>query len=79
MTHIDVHIGDASYDDWEVVRDFPDLETASAFCQLLDEAGLEAVITSDHQLDEFHRGDIALRVPPGKWSAANEALEPPEA
>ena len=64
MTHIDLHIGDASYDDWEVVRDFPDLETAQAFCQLLDEAGLYAVITSDHELDVFHRGDIALRVPP---------------
>ena len=78
LTHVDLHIGDASYDDWEVVRDFPDLETAQAFCQLLDEAGLEAVITSDHELDEFHRGDIALRVPPGKWSEAEEALSEPE-
>lgn len=78
MTHIDLHVGDSGYDDWEVVRDFGDLETAQAFCQLLDEAGLEAVLTSDYELDEFHRGDIAMRVPPGKWSEANEALDPPE-
>jgi hypothetical protein len=60
------------------VRDFPDLETAQAFCQLLDEAGLEAVLTSDYELDKFHRGDVALRVPPGKWSEAEEALSEPE-
>ena len=78
MTHIDLYVGDSGYDDWEVVRDFGDLETAQAFCQLLDEAGLEAVLTSDYALDEFHRGDIAMRVPPGKWSEANEALDPPE-
>jgi len=78
VTHIDLHIGDSGYDDWEVVRDFGDLETAQAFCQLLDEAGLEAVLTSDYELDEFHHGDIAMRVPPGKWSEANEALDAPE-
>ena len=78
MAQIELYVGDARFDDWEVVRDFADLETAQAFCQLLDEQGLDAVITSDYELDEFHRGDIALRVPPGKWSAANEALEPPD-
>jgi hypothetical protein len=36
------------------------------------------VITSDHELDEFNRGDVALRGPPGNWSAANDALEAPE-
>ena len=77
MTHIDLHIGDAGYDDWDVVRDFADLETASAFCQLLDEAGLEAVITSDYELDEWGRGDISLQVPPGRWSEANELLDEP--
>ena len=28
-------------------------------------------------LDEFGRGDIALRVPPGRWSEAEEALGEP--
>lgn len=74
MTQIELYIGDARFDDWEVVRDFEDLQTAQAFCQLLDEQGLDAVITSDYELDEFHRGDIALRVPPGQWSDAEEAL-----
>jgi hypothetical protein len=78
VTFIELYVGDARFDDWEVVRDFSDLETAQAFCQLLDEAGLDAVITADHELDEFHHGDIALRVPPGKWSEANEALDAPE-
>ncbi len=36
------------------------------------------MITSDYELDKFHRGDIALRVPPGKWSEAEEALTEPE-
>jgi hypothetical protein len=35
------------------------------------------VITADHPLDEFRRGDIALRVPPGEWSRANELLDEP--
>ena len=66
-----------SYDDWDVVRDFDDLETARAWRQQLTDAGHEAVITSDHPLNEYGRGDIALRVPPGKWSEANEALDEP--
>ena len=74
MAQIELYVGDARFDDWEVVRDFADLETAQAFCQLLDEQGLDAVITSDYELDEFHRGDIALRVPPSQWSDAEEAL-----
>jgi hypothetical protein len=78
LTHIDLYVGDPRFDDWEVVRDFGDLETAQAFCQLLDEAGLEAVLTADWELDKFNRGDIAMRVPPGKWSEANEALDEPE-
>ena len=71
-------VGDAAYDDWEVVRDFGELETARAWRQQLTDAGLEAVITSDYELDEWGRGDIALRVPPGRWSEANELLEEPE-
>src|SRR3954452_21745993 len=73
----ELKIGDASYDDWDVVRDFEDLETARAWRQQLTDAGHEAVITSDHPVNEYGRGDIALRVPPGKWSEANELLDEP--
>jgi hypothetical protein len=72
----DLHVGDPSYDDWDVVRDFEDLETARAWRQQLTDAGVDAVITSDYPLNEYGRGDIALRVPPGRWSEANELLEP---
>jgi hypothetical protein len=74
----EVHIGDASYDDWDVVRDFEDLETARAWRQQLTDAGMDAVITSDYPLNEYGRGDIALRVPPGRWSGANELLDEPD-
>jgi hypothetical protein len=73
----ELHVGDASYDDWEVVRDFEDLETARAWRQQLTDAGLEAVITSDYPLNEYGRGDIAVRVPSGRWSEANELLDEP--
>jgi hypothetical protein len=73
----ELRVGDASYDDWDVVRDFGELETARAWRQQLTDAGVEAVITSDHPLDEYGRGDIALRVPPGRWSEANELLDEP--
>ena len=56
------------------LHDFEDLETARAWRQHLAEAGIEAVITSDWPLDHFGRGDIALRVPPGRWSDADEFL-----
>jgi hypothetical protein len=69
-----VHVGDPAYDDWEVVRDFEDLATARAWRQTLEEAGIESVLTSDWPLDRFDRGDIALRVPPGSWSDAEELL-----
>jgi hypothetical protein len=73
----ELHVGDAGYDDWDVVRDFEELETARAWRQQLTDADMEAVLTSDHSLDEFGRGDIALRVPPGRWSEANEQLDEP--
>ncbi|MGH2956495.1 MAG: hypothetical protein ACRDL6_05825 [Solirubrobacterales bacterium] len=73
----ELKVGDAAYDDWEVVRDFEELEAARAWRQQLTDAGLEAVITSDYPLDEYGRGDIALRVPPGRWSEANELLDEP--
>jgi hypothetical protein len=70
----DLHVADPRFDDWEVVRDFEDVETASAWCRHLREAGMEAVITSDWPLDRFGRGDIALRVQSGHWSDAEEFL-----
>jgi hypothetical protein len=73
-TGADLQVGDPRFDDWEVVRDFEDVETARAWCQHLSESGVEAVITSDWPLDRFGRGDIALRVPPGRWSEAEELL-----
>jgi hypothetical protein len=70
----ELFVGDASFDDWEVVRDFEDLPTARAWRQHLVEAGIDAVMTSDWPLDHFERGDIAVRVPPGSWSDAEEFL-----
>jgi len=59
------------------VRDFGDLKAARAWRQQLVEMGIEAVITSDYPLDKWGKGDIALRVPPGRWSEANELLDEP--
>ena len=71
----DLHVGDPRFDDWEVVRDFEDLDTARAWHQNLVERGLSgAVLTADWPLDRFGRGDIALRVPPEMWSEAEELL-----
>jgi hypothetical protein len=69
-----IHVGDPRFDGWEVVRDFEDLESASAWRRHLAEAGIECVLTSDWPLDRFGRGDVALRVPPGLWSEAEELL-----
>jgi len=68
-------IGDAAYDDWDVVRDFEDLETARAFRQALSDHGVESVLTSDWPLDRWGRGDIALRVPAGQGLDAEDLLE----
>jgi hypothetical protein len=70
----DIHVGDATYDHWAVVRDFEDLETALAFRDQLREAGIKAVLTSDWELDRFRRGDIALRVEPGDYGDAEVLL-----
>jgi hypothetical protein len=71
----ELHVGDASYDDWDVVADYPELETARAFHQALAEQGITAVLTSDWPLDEWGRGDIALRVPAGQGADAEELLD----
>ena len=73
----ELRVGDAAYDDWEVVQDFEALETARAFRQSLTDQGMRAVLTADWPVDEYGRGDIALRVPKGKWSEANEMLDEP--
>lgn len=73
----DLHVGDPRFDEWEVVRDYEDLETARAWRQRLTELGVPSELTADWALDEFGRGDIALRVPPGRWSEAEEALGEP--
>ena len=73
----EVEVGNPAYDDWEVVRDFGELEAARAWRQSLAEQGLEdAVLTADWPLDRFGRGDIALRVPADLWSEAEELLAP---
>jgi hypothetical protein len=69
-----LHVGDATYDDWAVVRDFEDLETALAFRDQLRDAGIKAVLTSDWELDRFHRGDIALRVQGADYGDAETLL-----
>ncbi len=56
------------------MREFEDVETGRAWRQQLEEAGIEAVISSDHPTDRFGRGDIYLQVPPDLWSEAEEFL-----
>ena len=74
----ELHVGEARFDGWTVVRDFDDLEAARAFRQFLRERGLDSVLTADHPLDEFGHGDIALRVRPELFSEAEAALGEPE-
>ena len=71
----ELHVGDPRFDGWEVVRDFDELDGARAWRQYLSERGVDSVLTADHPLDEFGRGDIGLRVPPGRWSEAEELLD----
>ena len=71
----EVHVGDPRFDDWELLRDFEDVDSARSWRQHLDSAGFDAVLTADWPLDRFGRGDIALRVPSGQWSEAEAMLE----
>jgi hypothetical protein len=70
----DVHVGDPTYDEWAVVRDFEDLPTALAFRDRVREAGIKAVLTSDWELDRHGRGDIALRVEGADYGEAEVLL-----
>jgi hypothetical protein len=71
----ELKVGDPAFDDWDVVEDFSELETARAFRQSLSERGLDAVLTADWPLDQYGHGDIALRVPPGRGPEAGEMLD----
>ncbi|MEA2332485.1 MAG: hypothetical protein QOH58_2623 [Thermoleophilaceae bacterium] len=70
-----LRVGAAEYDDWALVEDYEDLDTALAFRDGLRELGLRAELTADHPLDRFGRGDIALRVPPDQYGDATVALD----
>jgi len=67
-----LHVGDPRFDEWEVVRDFEDIETGLAWRRHFEQAGFQVVLTADWPLDRFGRGDVALRVPAGDWSDAEE-------
>lgn len=67
-------VGDPAYDEWPVVREIGERETALAFRQQLEEAGINAVLTSDWELDRYGRGDIGLRVPPESYGDAEALL-----
>jgi hypothetical protein len=71
----ELHVGDAAYDDWDIVRDFGELETGRAFRQSLTDQGVDAVLTADWPLDQWGRGDISLRVPPGQGTEAEDLLD----
>jgi hypothetical protein len=70
----EVAVADPRFDDWEVVREFANLDSARAWHQQLSDGGVEAALTADHEPDAFGRGDIYLQVPPGRWSEAEELL-----
>ena len=70
-----LHVDAPEYDDWAMVEDYEDLQTALAFRDGLRHLGLTAELTADHPLDEFRRGDIALRVPPEQYGDATVALD----
>jgi hypothetical protein len=71
----EVHVDAIEFDGWAVVEDYEDLETGLAFRDHLRHLGVAAELTSDHPLDRFGRGDIALRVPPDSYGDATVALE----
>ena len=70
-----VYVNDPRFDDWEVVREFEDVESARSWCGHLRDAGIPAEVTADNPLDRFGRGDLYLQVPPGCWSDAEEFLD----
>jgi hypothetical protein len=78
-SRIVLHVGDAAFDDWPIVGEYEQIETAKAFCQHLREGGFAAELTSDWPLDDFGTGDIALRTHPDEDQfAARDLLEFPD-
>lgn len=75
---MDVHIDDPRYEQWQVVHQFEDVATASAFLQQLHDQGVEAALTADYPPDRFGRGDIYLSVPEDRFEEAEELIEWPE-
>jgi hypothetical protein len=71
----EVRVGAVEYDDWALVEDYEDVETALAFRDRLRDLGMTAELTADHPLDRHGRGDIALRVPPEQYGDATVALD----
>jgi hypothetical protein len=71
----ELHVDAPEYDDWALVEDYGDLDTALAFRDRLRDLGMTAELTADHPLDRFGRGDIALRVPAGQYGDATVALD----
>jgi len=69
-----VHISDPSFESWEAVREFADVRTARAWHQALEEAGIEAALTSDWPVDRFGHGEIWLCVRPADWIEAELLL-----
>jgi len=70
-----VIIGDAKYDNWPVVADYPDIDTARAFRDQMRSLGYTAELTSDWPLKNNGEDDIALRVTPHDYADATVALE----
>ena len=71
----DLHVGDSQFDDWEPVGDYEDLKTAKAFAGHLSGLGITCALTADWPLDEFGRGDIALRVPADAYGDATVVMD----
>ena len=70
----ELQVGDPRFDEWEVVREFADVDSARSWRQHLEEAGIAAAVTADDPPDRFGRGDIYLQGPPELWSDAEEFL-----
>ncbi len=71
----DLHIADPRFDEWEVVADFEDVQTARAFAGRLTELDIENVLTADWPLDRHGHGEVSLRVPGDRYGDATVALE----
>jgi hypothetical protein len=71
----DVHVADPRFDDWDVVGEYEDVATATAFSGRLSELGFDNALTADHPPDRFGRGDIYLCVQAGRYGDATVALD----